>query len=159
MGLEAVVYCNCYETGRHKTPPPPGIEIIISADGSIQCAHETIESAIALDARTHKRACDHEDCTLVHHYIGNLALVASLRGTLEQCAERFPIILSKVVYNGIHAGDYLSLEDVRAVQQELKSLPSIACGNGEDQEYLDTFREQMTELVESALALQKPIAF
>ncbi|MGO8691415.1 MAG: hypothetical protein ACLQLG_17470 [Thermoguttaceae bacterium] len=159
MGLDAVVYCNCYETGRHKTPPPPGIEIIISVDGSIQCAHKTVESAIALDAWTHKGACDHEDCALVHHYIGNVALVAFLRGTLEQSADRFPVILSKVVHNGIHAGDYLSLEDVRSVQQELKSLPPIACDNEEDQMYLDTFREQMTELVEAALALQKPIAF
>ncbi len=159
MGLDAVVYCNCYETGRHKTPPPPGIDIEVSPDGSINCAHETVDSAIALDAWTHTQACDHEDCTFLHYFIGNIALVAFLRETLQQKAEHFPTILTKVIYNGIHAGDYLTLEQVEAVRQELKHLPSVKCDNGEDQQYLDAFRDQMTELVNCALQLRKPIAF
>lgn len=159
MGLDAVVYCNCYETGRHKTPPPPGIEIEVCADGSINCANETVDDAIAFDAWTHKRACDHEDCTYLHHYIGNIALVAFLRETLQQKADQFPTILSAVIYNGIHAGDYLTLEQVEMVREELKQLPSVTFGSEEKQKYLNAFREQMTELVDCALALQKPIAF
>ncbi|QUY43149.1 hypothetical protein [Acaryochloris marina] len=159
MGLDAFVYCNCYETGRHKTPPPQGIEIEVSPDGSINCAHETVDAAIAIYAWTHQQACDHEDCTFLHHYIGNIAFVAFLRETLQRNAEKFPTILSKVIYNGIHGGDYLTLQQVNLVREELAHFSSVACDNEEDQQYLDTFRGQLTELVNCALELQKPIAF
>ena len=159
MGLDAVVDCNCYETGRLKTPPPPGIEIEVSPDGSINCASETVDTAIALDAWLHQHACDHEDCTFLHHYIGNVALVAFLRKTLQQKADQFPVILSKVIYNGIHAGDYLTLDQVQQVREELALLSAVACDTKEDQAYLDTFRNQMIELVSCAIELQKPIAF
>jgi hypothetical protein len=159
MGLDAVVYCNCYETGRHRIPPPSGIEIEVSPNGSIACVHETVDAAIALDAWTYQQACDHEDCVFLHHYIGNVARVAFLRETLERQADKFPTILSKVIYSGSHAGDYLTLRQVQEVQGELQRFPSVACDNKEDQHYLDNFRDQMAELVQCALELQKPIAF
>jgi hypothetical protein len=33
--------------------------------------------------------------------------------------ERFPVLLANVLYNGTHGGDYLALEDVKAVAVEV----------------------------------------
>jgi hypothetical protein len=67
--------------------------------------------------------------------------------------------LTKVIYNGTHAGDYLTLEQVKVVRDELGLLTGITCDNEGDQQYVDTFRDQMAELVNCALEVQKPIAF
>lgn len=159
MGLDAVVYCNCYETGRCKTPPPSGIDIQVLPDGSIDCAQGTVDSEFALDAWMHNQACDHEGCIFLHHYIGNIALVEILQKTLQKKADKFPMILSKVIYNGTHTGDYLSFQQVEAVREELHHIRSVECDNKEHKHFLDAFYDQMAELVDSALSLQKPIAF
>lgn len=61
MGLDACVFCNCYETGRIKCPPPDGVEVIVANDGSLDCKYEDVDVAIAFDSWMRDRACDHED--------------------------------------------------------------------------------------------------
>lgn len=159
MGLDAVVYCDCFEKGRLRELPPPGCHLAIARDGSLSCGSEELEIQLAFDQWQVDRACEHELGVLLHKRIGNIALVSALREELERLPDRFPVILSRVLYNGTHCGDFLSLELVEQVSIELQRLLEFRCTDSTRSVFMQEFAAQMTELVDSALRIGKPIAF
>ena len=158
MGLDATVYCNCFETGKLREPPT-GFEVFVTADGSLACQNQDLESKLAFDQWLHHRACVHTSGVLLHHRIGNLALVASIRGELERKEELFPLLLKKVLYSGTHCGDFISAEDFPVLRAELERLETFISSDKETAEYVAGFRTQMIELLEAAEAVSKPIKF
>ena len=78
MGLDAAVYCDCFERGRLQSPPPPGCTLAVAPDGSLLCGSDDLDVQLAFDRWRQSEACEHEDGYLVSHWIGNIALVASL---------------------------------------------------------------------------------
>lgn len=159
MGLDATVYCNCFENGRLEEPPPNSSSVYVAPDGSLYCKSEDLEALLVFDTWLRESACEHKDGVLRHHYIGNIALVGLLREELKRESEKFPIILEKILYSGTHAGDYLSLADVSDLQVELNALAEFAASNEKKQVYVEGFRLQMQELIGAALSLGKPISF
>ncbi len=159
MGLDAVVYCSCFEAGRLRTPPPHGVEVYVGDDGSLDCRGECPEAALVFDAWCYKEACDHENGVLLHRRLGNISLVGLLREELGHQAKAFPALLSKVLYSGTHCGDWLTAEEVRTVQMELGQLKKHCCESARAQELVDAFRQQMEELVACSLQVGKPIVF
>lgn len=157
MGLDATVYCNCFETGRLKEAPPCQ-PVFVTDDGSLYCRNEELDMLLAFD-HWRLNACEHLNGILLHHRIGNLGQVSYLRSELNREPEAFPVLLRKVVYNGSHAGDYLSAEDLADLAIELERLSRLVCSTPTNQEYVDQFHQQMTELVEVALRVGKPISF
>jgi hypothetical protein len=158
MGLDATVYCNCFEIGKLKEPAPfPSV--YVSEDGSLDCRSEDLNELLAFDQWLLHRACDHPRGILLHHWIGNLAQVELLRSELEREVAAFPVLLGKVVYSGTHAGDYLCLEDLPGVRAELEELDRFVCSSERNQEYVDQFRGQMIGLVDAAQRVAKPISF
>ena len=105
------------------------------------------------------RACEHESGILLHHYLGNIWTIGVIRDELEQDAELFPIILTKVVHNGIHAGDYLSLDDVDKLADELTRLTKFHADNLDVTKIVRQFHRQMSELVTASRSVGKPISF
>lgn len=105
MGLDAHVCCDCFERGRLLAAPPPGCTLSVTEDGSLLCGSDDLKVQIAFDRWRHSEACEHEDGYLVAHRIGNVALVSSLRRELGRWPERFPEVLSRVIYDGVHCGD------------------------------------------------------
>jgi hypothetical protein len=75
---------------------------------------------------------------------------------LERLAEWFPVLLQQTLYNGIHAGDFLTVEDVRRVKEELRRLDGYECEDPKNQAFINAFSRKMSELIECALALNKP---
>ena len=118
-----------------------------------------MDTLLSFDKWSRRGACSHPSGILVHHYIGNLALVDLLRSELEREALRFPILLNKVLYSGSHSGDYLTLDDIAALPVELDKLALVVCSTQPNQEYIECFRRQMIELVEAAERVRKPISF
>ena len=159
MGLDAFVYCNCFETGRLRKPPKPEWNVRVAEDGDLECARGPLEQLMAFDTWRSFEACEHKDGMAVHKRIGNIALVVFLRKNLEAEASRFPTTLGKVLYNGTHAGDFLNLNQVSAVRQELPALSEMHCDDPKDEDFLREFEAQIRELVEVALKMQKPIVF
>jgi hypothetical protein len=158
MGLDATVYCDCFEAGNLKEPPPcPNVSV--SDNGSLECSSEDLDMLFAFDQWLLHRACAHPDGILLHHRFGHLAQVELLRSELEREDELFPVLLGKVLYSGTHAGDHLASEDIVGVQSELEQLKKLACLSGKNQSYVDNSRAQMVELVEMALRVGKPISF
>jgi hypothetical protein len=158
MGLDATVYCNCFETGRLKEVAPCP-KVSVSPDGSLSCHSEDLDTLLGFDQWLLLRACEHANGVFLRHSIGNLAQVGLLRSELERQGPLFPIVLGKVLYSGTHTGDYLALEDARNMQGELERLANFVCSSGENQQHVEWFRRQMTELAKAALHVAKPISF
>src|SRR5678816_451352 len=99
MGLDAFVFCDCYEKGRLRESPPTGVTLRVEPDGSLGREHDdgTLESDHAWDTWREQRACDHGGGILLRHRLGNIALVGLLRAELHREADRFPILATKVV--------------------------------------------------------------
>lgn len=158
MGLDATVYCNCFETDALREQPPCP-SVFVAENGSLDCRSDDLGTLQAFDQWLWHRACEHPSGVLLHHRIGNIAQVALLRDELQRHQTAFPILLNKVVYNGIHAGDYLTLADVEDVAVELGRLSRFVCSTKRNQEYIDWFYQQMIGLVEAARSVGKPISF
>jgi hypothetical protein len=159
MGLDVTVYCNCFESGRLREQSPCQTLISVAPDGSLDCRSEDLATLLEFDQWLLNRACEHENGVLLHHRIGNMAQVALLRNELNRETEKFPILLGKVLYNGTHAGDHLSLASVKKLQGELSYLAKFVCASENNQEYVAWFRQQMQELTQAALNIGKPISF
>jgi hypothetical protein len=71
----------------------------------------------------------------------------------------FPIILSKVIYDGSHCGEFLSVEQVWAVEREIQSLSGFHCIDPNEEKMIRSFEAQMRDLIAASLAVGKPIVF
>jgi hypothetical protein len=159
MGLDATVYCNCFETGRLKEIPPFFETIFVDNDGNLDCRSKDFETQLEFDQWLFYRACEHENGVLLHHRMGNIALVSLLRNELSRESEKFPVILQKILYNGIHAGDYLALDEVVKLKTELDELGGAAASDARNKQFIDDFHEQLVELTNASLQVKKPISF
>ncbi len=159
MGLDATVYCDCFEIGRLKELPPDPALAYVCANGSLDCRSEDSEVLSAFDEWLQESACEHGEGVLVSHGIGNATHVGLLRRELEKDAEKFPILLEKVLYSGTHTGDYLSGTEILKLQKELKTLATFVASGKDIQTFVDEFRMQMDELANAALTVGKPISF
>ena len=161
MALDACVYCNCYETGNAKTPPPqPDLVYVdpISGEVSLLCEAEGADEDRFFEWRS--SACEHAPSgQLVSHRLGNIALIGFLRGRFEETPERFPTLLSKVVYNGTHLGDTLTLSDVEQLATEMSAVHALHSSDDSDEALLRQFERQMLELIRAARSVSKPIVF
>lgn len=158
MGLDAQVHCNCFEKGLLRSEPDKEWEVSIADDGSRITGSDSLEAQIAFD-RWNESACDHEDGIAIHERIGNIALVATLRAILEAEAHQLPILLEHVLYSGSHCGDWLTISQVRELEQELKVASSIHGSDQVQEEYLQNFIKTMHRLLAYSLLLEKPIVF
>lgn len=158
MSLHAAVFCNCFETGNLKRRPPDPQGISVLPDGNLSYTNEIFEKVLEFD-RWRKNACEHADGVLFSCSIGNIALVALLRRELEQQVEKFPLLLEKVVYDGVHAGDFLTVGETLILDDELEILKEFQASDDYSQKFIDEFHEQMLELVKAALLVGKPILF
>ncbi len=159
MGLDATVYCTCFRDGNLKTPPPAHIDVYVEDDGSLNCRNTDLETQIEFDAWCFAQACDHENGNLVGHRIGNISLVGSLRSELSAHPNDFSIMISKVVYNGTHCGDFLDRQTVNEMRPELDRLADLSCANPDNQQWVDHLLNVMRDLVTASDQTGNPIVF
>jgi hypothetical protein len=96
---------------------------------------------------------------LADYRVGNIDLVASLRAELKPWPERFTMILSRVIYDGVHSGDFISATEVPHLVPEVEALAGIHCPDPEMEHFMREFEVKMKKLVAVALRVRKPIAF
>ena len=161
MGLDACDYCNCYELGKVKTPPPqPDLVYVdpISGEVSLRWEEEGVDEHGFF--KWLSSACEHGPSgELVSHRLGNISRILFLRGLVQETPERFRTILSKVVYNGVHAGDMLLLSDIEQVADEMSAVHALRCSDDSNEAFLPEFERQMLELILAAKTVSKPIVF
>jgi len=157
MGLDATVYCDCYEKGKMRTPPPQPGFLSIDQDGGLCLDCDQPNADEFGFYKWLATACEHGPWgKLVSHRLGNIALIGFLRELLAREPERVPILLKKVLYDGTHGGDFLSPADVGLVAIEVDRLKDVhAIQNGEE----DLVRHFEDQLVHASQSVGKPIAF
>jgi hypothetical protein len=178
MGLDACVYCDCFEKGRLRESPPKGITLMVETDGSLGHVEKNLDLEIFIewDRWREEFACEHPRGELLSHRLGNISSIGIIRHELEREPARFPILLTKVVYSGSHAGDFLPLDTNPALRQELELLDDFKCSNKPFRSFnpfyslkifkapspaafVSAFRTQMLELVAASKSVNKPIVF
>jgi len=159
MGLDAHVFCNCYERGLLLSAPPPGCSLSVVENGGLQCNNDDLEVQIAFDKWLKASACIHENGHLVSHRIGNVAAVDSLREEFEQQPDYFKLILSRILYSGSHCGDIILASELSQLVPEVEALAGIHCEDPDMERFVRGFEIQMIELLNAALHVGKPIVF
>lgn len=161
MGLDATVYCDCYEQGRLRCAPPRNGKVAIDGSGQLyfRSDRDSIEDEVAFDRWLRDAACTHSQGELLYHRLGNISLIDLLREELGHEAQRFPLILQKVIYSGTHCGDFIPVADLPALSEEVSRLATHRCRDPEATGFMHEFTLQMRELVDAARKVSKPISF
>jgi hypothetical protein len=159
VSLDAHVSCDCFERDRLRSSPPPGCTLSVRDNGGLSCGSSDRGVQAAFERWCSTAACEHRDGCLVSHRIGNIAQVAALRAELSQWPELFPIILSQVIHNGVHCGDFIPAAEMPELATEVADLEDVHCAEPDPERLMRHFEAQMRELVEAALRVGKPLAF
>jgi hypothetical protein len=183
MALDAWVHCDCFERGKLLNPPPAGVAPILEPDGSLSSGTTDENLWPAFENWRWSKACEHPQMKLVNHRLGNMGLVALLRNELSRAGGRFPLLLNKVLYNGIHCGDFLEVGVLPTLQDEVETIGSHSVDKSDATQliqkiwpgfgkwsrwqlpselrsmYLGYFQKQMIELISAAMTVHKPICF
>jgi hypothetical protein len=155
MGLDAWVCCNCIREG--KAPPHPFPELlafdetgeaILKSQGKIG-----LELWLTHD-KWYRNSCSHSG-HLIDKRIGNIALAAHVRGFLEDNSpNEFPLLLDRVVYDGVHSGDWIGARDVPQLLRETQKLRSLTSDRA-----IVEFTNDMMDIAEASIATGNPIVF
>ena len=163
MSLNAVVYCDCIEKGRVTIPHPRPDRLFIDETGSPE-----ISSADSWDIAEHDRweslrPCQHEHFWLVEQWLGNTSAIGSIRAVMKHYssdpAREYPVLWSKVIYDGSHSGDFLTNEDVVRLEDEVNRLSRTEGLTSRETPLLAEFVSKLRELVRASLSVKKPISF
>ncbi len=159
MGLDAHVYCDCFERGRLRTPPRTAWDVYVDEHGGCAPRTKDTDEQIAFDRWRNSHACEHQDGWLLHHRLGNIALIGLFRQLLNPHADRLPVVVHKIIYSGTHCGDRLDTADVEKLSMELTALATIHAPRRKDEAFLRDFEQQLRELVAASRSVGKPIVF
>ncbi len=158
MGLDAYVNCDCFEKHFLRSEPKEEWEVYVAPDGSRTTRSDELETQMEFD-QWNFSACEHESGIAMHQRIGNISLVAALRGVLQATEQPFPTLLSAVLYDGSHCCDWLTLSQVNELKRELELAALTRRSDKADDKHLRHFIETMQSLVTCALQVGKPIVF
>lgn len=155
-----MVYCDCYERGKVRRPPPQPELVFVDYTGGLSVDLKQPNADFIGFDNWLRTACEHGPMgQLVSHRLGNIALIGFLRTLLASDPTRFPVLLTKVLYDGTHAGDFLSSADVDLVSVEVDRLKEVHAVAESDEDLIRNFEHQMCQLVQAAQSVGKPIAF
>ncbi len=157
MGLNSVVYCDCVEKGRLTRPHPRPDQLFIDERGAPDISSDDPRDIEAHDRWESLQPCEHEHFWLIERWLGNISLIGAIRVLLNQYssdpAGEYPVLWSKVIYDGSHSGDFLTSDDVIRLSGELDRLRAI------EPSVLVEFVGKLEELVRASLQVNKPISF
>jgi len=167
MGLDATVYCDCYERGRNLIRAPYPWLVMLDEFGAPSIdSQQDIDILEAHDGwADDPSVCEHGGFTLAEKHLGSGGHIGVIRDIVSRLEtdsnSEYPIILEEVIYSGTHCGDYIPANELLSLKAEIDLLGSRAdvALSGEEQEILLEFLNGMRELTSAALSVQKPIAF
>jgi hypothetical protein len=158
MALDAFVFCNCFETHNLRCDPPAGLAPEPEASGDLRCDAPDEAAWSAFVDWKRNRACFHYGMILLRHRLGTPEQIDELRRELEPHRNLFPILLRYVLYSGTHTCDWVPVNLLGKLSQEVKLLepekarPALA-------DALQLLKIRMAELIIAAQHTNKPICF
>jgi hypothetical protein len=155
MGLDARVCCNCVKEGIASPHPFPHLLIFEeTGEPTLKSEAEISPEQWLEHDQWYYESCSHAGY-LVSKRLGNMALVAQVRGFLERDSlTSFPILCTRVVYSGTHAGDLIAAEHAPQLVDEARKLR----GTTEDPLIIQ-FMNDLIELADASMATRNPIVF
>jgi hypothetical protein len=158
MALDAFVYCDCFETENLRCDPPAGVKVVPRASGDLLCDTLDDEAWSAFVGWKHTKACLHHGMILLRHRLGTEKRIHALRTELQKESDRFPMLLEKILYSGTHTCDWIPLDYIDPLANEVKQLNASQAGR-DVADALHLFQIQMAELIIAAKHTRKPICF
>ena len=93
--------------------------------------------------------------------LGNIDMIhylaKKIKDVLDDASASEPLLLKKVLYSGSHCGDWIGLEDLARLREEIVSVLSLTEGHRSAE--LQTFLDDMRELADRAEEEGNPIVF
>lgn len=130
MGLDAVVYCNCYRQGQIVSPPPDPHLVSIGEDGEVQF-REASEDQFIEDEQEARfwewraTACQHPDMMYDSQHIANWTGYRLFQAVLEEVGwGHFPTLHKELPQ--ADEGETLALA-ARVALQELETFKQLYC--------------------------------
>jgi hypothetical protein len=162
MSLNAVVYCDCVERQRLKVPHPRPELLFIDDTGYPNIRSNDPHDEDLHDQWEAQSPCSHEHFHLVEHWLGTVASVGEIRQKLEQLSENpsieYPVLMSRIIYDGSHSGDSLGGEEIVHLRDEIARLRRID-NTGPDGTQWNDFLSKLEDLIKGSLNVRKPISF
>ena len=158
MSLDAYVRCACIREGRAKPHPFPDRLTFDETNDPMLTGDPSEEEQDAHDD-WFMESCEHGGY-LVSEALGNITRVGNLRSFLRALeghpGPRFPILLTKVLYDGTHTGDWISGEQVPELSNEVDTvLQSSDILSESEKEFFESMKRLCTASVETG----NPIVF
>ena len=156
--LCAFVFCDCYEKGRLKRPPPNPEIVAVLPNGDLGYRTATPTQHEAFVAwRAH--ACRHPEGRVTGGKLGHALPIDVVRDAFPPHRRAFPIFVGKVLNCQPHTRfSHLTLKQVHKLKAELDRLKTLQSGDRKIARELPYLRGQMNQLVRAALKFRKPIA-
>ena len=156
--LCAFVFCDCYEKGRLKRPPPNPEIVAVLPNGDLGYRSATPTQHEAFVAwRAH--ACCHPEGRVTGGKLGHALPIDVVRDAFSPHRRAFPIFVGKILDCRPHTrSSHLTIKQVHKLKAELDRLKTFQCGDRKIARELPYLRGQMKQLVRAALKFRKPIA-
>ena len=158
MGLDAQVRCRCIQDGLANPHPFPERLALDETIEPYLTGSPTLDDWLVHD-RWFRESCQHGGY-MCEERLGNIDAIAHVRGTLQrlegESTPRFPVLLGKVVFNGVHTGDYLPVDRSPELLKEVEQASTFrtkfdVC----DQEFFASLKR----LCKASLETRNPIVF
>src|SRR5262249_21388462 len=151
----AAVHCNCIKEGKVTPLPFPGLLAFDETGEPTLKSNDDIDLKLWLKHdKWYRDSCPHSGF-LVEKHLGNVALVAFVRGFLEgNSPNSFPLLLEQVVYSGVHSGDWVAASEVPRLLTETRRLQVST-----NDPAIIKFANDVIELAEASIATGNPIVF
>jgi hypothetical protein len=158
MSLDAFVRCTCIRDGKAKPHPLPD-RLTFDEAGEPTLTGDPSEDEWEAHDHWLGESCEHEGY-LVSEALGNITRVGNLRSFLRHLqgkpGPRFPMLLTKVLYDGTHTGDWISSEHAEKLLKEVNTVlhSSDILADSEKE-----FFSSMKRLCEASITTGNPIMF
>ena len=157
MKLQAYVFCDCFEQGRVKRPPPDPEIVGVPTNGDIWLSSPHA-SPISGIPNWRYRACHHHG-SITGGLLGHRLPLEVLHNAMLPHRRTFPIFVRKVLGCKPHTRfSHLTLKQVEQLQTELVRMKKLHLADRKCENELQYYRGQMKQLVRAALKFQQPIA-
>jgi hypothetical protein len=158
MRLQAYVFCDCYERGRVKLPPPEPKIVGVLTNGDVACKQPTPAQYQAF-LEWRYLACHHRDGLIIGGLLGHRLSVEVMHKAMLPHRGTFPFFFRKVLgCKPKTRFSHLTLKQVEQLQIELVRMKKFHLSDRKHDNELRYYLGQMKQLVRAALKFQQPIA-
>jgi hypothetical protein len=125
MALDGHVHCTCIRDGKAKPHPFAANRVTFDETGEPRLKGKPTDDELEALDDWYVESCEHNGY-LLSLFLGNITRVKNLRSFLRALqgkpGPRFPILLTGVLYDGTHSGDFLPIKKSKPLLKEVETV-------------------------------------